>query len=224
MTKSDKTATASDVPKAAAIPADTNLPATGDASAVAAALTVEAESTTAEAGMRVRKSFMLRQFIPSPDWINVNVVAKGKGTRVTIGRVFGVAESAEEKENVLPDGSTSKSTVLKGVFNSESYLDGEIGQSTSAYLPEAYAGKIRTMFAADKNLKLVELDCDIGLESTGKTIPYEWVVVAYREGAEMAVLKRIANSRGRPASAPPLPDPALTGPETVPALTGATSK
>jgi hypothetical protein len=46
---------------------------------------------------------------------------------------------------------------------------------------------------------MVEIDCDIGVEATGKVIPYEWVVVAFREGEEMAVLKKMRASRQRPA-------------------------
>ena len=161
----------------------------------------------ASEGVRARKAFMLRHFIPAADWITKNVVLPGKGTRVTLGRVYGAITGWEEKNNTLNDGKVISSICLKGSIMTESYLTGEIGASTSAYLPEVYAEKVKALFLSDANIRVVELDCDVGVEATGKSIPYEWVIIAFREGEEMDVLKRIRTSRGRPASAPPLPAP-----------------
>lgn len=166
------------------------------------------EGNTEAQGVRARRAFMLKQFVPSPDWINTNIVAHGKGTKAILGRVFGVCTGYSMKNNVLPDGTPSSSIVLQGMFQAESYMTGELSEATTVYLPAAYAEKVKTAFDADPNIKVVELDCDIGLEATGKTIPYEWVVVAFREGEEMAVLKRLRGSRGRPADAVALAAPA----------------
>lgn len=155
-------------------------------------------------GIRARKAFMLKQMIPNPDWINTNIVAKGKGTRVTVGRIFGVAMGYEDKVNTLPNGELSESIVLKGVFQSESYLTGELSEASNVYFPMAYAEKVKALFLANPDIKIIEVDTDIGLEATGKTIPYEWVISAFIEGEEMAVLKRLRTSRQRPATAPVL--------------------
>lgn len=167
-----------------------------------------AEQTGTEApapgGVRVRRAFMLKQFLPNPDWINVNIVAKGKGTRAVVGRVFGIATGVERKVNTLPDGTPSESIVLKGTFQADGYVTGETGESSNVYLPMAYAEQVATIFAQGE-VNTVEIDCDIGIEATGKTIPYEWVVIAFREGEQMDVLKRLRNSRGRPTNL-------LTGP------------
>lgn len=159
-------------------------------------------------GIRARRAFMLKQFVPNPDWINVNIVAKGKGTRVKLARIFGFATGTSRKTNTLPDGSTSESIFVSGMFQSENYLDGELGEASGVYFPMAYAEKIETIFKMDETIKVAEIDCDVGLEATGKTIPYEWVITAYVEGAEMAVLKNLRNRRARPSDAPALQAPA----------------
>ena len=166
---------------------------------------------------------MLKQFLPNPDWINVNVVAGGKGTKAVIGRIFGLATGYEDKQNTLPDGSIAASIFVKGVFQSESYLDGELGEASGVYFPMAYAEKIKAVLEMG-DVKTVEVDCDIGLEATGKTIPYEWVVVAFREGKEMDALKRIRGTRGRPQNVVTLPDgtaKALAAPAETKALPAA---
>lgn len=155
-------------------------------------------------GVRARRAFMMKQFIPSTDFIVKNVVAHGKGTRVTLGRVYGVATGFFIKTNILPDGKQTTSTVLNGMFQAESYLTGELSEAVQVYLPAAYADKVKAIMESDPSIKVVELDCDIGLEATGKPIPYEWVVTAFREGEEMAVLKRLRSSRERPDNAPRL--------------------
>lgn len=183
--------------------------------------TVEAEVVTAEVetpqaevtqdtgsvatdGTRARRALMLKQFLPDPDWINKNIVAGGKGTRGTIGRIYGIATGYDRKMNVLPDGSQSESIFVKGMFQSEGFITGELSEASGVYFPMAYAEKIAACF--DMGVKTVEVDCDIGLEATGKTIPYEWVVIAFREGQEMDVLRRIRGTRARPATLLVSPD------------------
>lgn len=150
------------------------------------------------AGTRQRRAIMLRQMLPKTDWINVNVVSKGQGTKALIGRVFGVVTKTARKENTLPNGTKSESIVCEGTFESESYVTGEISNGASVYLPMAYAIQIEAAFS-QSGVTAVEIDCDIGLEATGKTIPYEWVVIAYREGEKMNVLKNLRAARHRPA-------------------------
>ena len=191
-------------------------------------------SEAASEGIRARRAFMPKHFIPNADWINKNVVAHGKGTKVTLGRLYGIASKCDVKHNTLPDGSASSSVVLFGAFEAEDYLTGELSSMTSAYLPAAYSERVEAVFASGmrtvenkdggppqqyQTINAVEIDCDIGLEATGKTIPYEWVVTAFREGEELAVLKRLRNSRDRPTTAPTIgatvKAPALAAPDPV---------
>lgn len=149
-------------------------------------------------GVRARRALMLKQLLPDHDWINKNIVAHGKGSRGLVGRIYGMATSAVRKTNTLPDGSLTESISVNGVFSAESYLTGEISEASNVYFPMAYAEKLEALFISQPDIKVIEVDTDIGLEATGKTIPYEWVIVTYREGEEMAVLKRLKNSRKRP--------------------------
>lgn len=151
-------------------------------------------------GTRARRALMLKQFLPSLDWINKNVVAGGRGTKAVVGRIWGVATGFERKESEY-QGRILQSIMVKGVFQSESFVTGELAESTAVFFPMAYAEKIAALFEADKTISVIEVDADIGLEATGKTIPYEWVVIAYLEGKEMEVLKRLKNSRARPHNA-----------------------
>jgi len=174
---------------------------------------VKDETEVAEVqGVRARRAIMLKNLLPAEgvDWIMKNIVSQGKGTRATLGRIFGTCTGYDIKHNTLPDGTPSSSIVLIGDFETENYIDGEIGSGTMAYIPAAYSEKVKTVF--DSNavvneegktvgnlLRTIDIDIDVGVEATGKTIPYEWVVVAFKEGEEMATIKRMRNSRARPA-------------------------
>lgn len=160
-------------------------------------VTTETGSVETE-GTRARRALMLKQFLPDPDWINKNIVAGGKGTRGTIGRIYGLATGYERKNNTLPDGSISESIFVRGMFQSEGFITGELAEASGVYFPMAYAEKIAAVI--EMGVKTVEVDCDVGLEATGKAIPYEWVIVAFREGVEMDVLRRIRGTRKRPAA------------------------
>ena len=182
------------------------------AKAPQSAETNEPETEVANEGVRARRAIMLKQFLPGEgiDWINKNIVANGKGTRATFGRVFGICNGYEIKHSTLPDGTPSQSIALKGAFQTENYMTGELGEGTMAFLPAAYGEKVKAIFDANErrdadgkvignDIRVVEIDVDVGVEATGKTIPYEWVIVAFREGEEMAVLKKMRQSRARPA-------------------------
>jgi hypothetical protein len=165
----------------------------------------ESEAPQSEAvGIRSVRAFQMKNFLPNADWINKNVVAHGKGTKVLIGRVFGIVTGVSEKKGTLPNGEPSISVVTQGVLMSESYLTGEIAEGNGAFLPGAISDKFKAMFAADEHLRSLEIDLDIGVEATGKSIPYAWVVIQHVEGEQLEPLKRLRKSRGRPADAPAL--------------------
>ena len=171
----------------------------GEQDTQAAGAAEEGGSTELTEGVRARRGLTMKQLVPDQDWIMKNVVAGGKGTRAVIGRIFGIVTKFERKQNEF-QGTMIDSIVCNGVFNSESFISGELSEASSVFFPMAYAEKIAAVMEADPTIKVVEVDCDIGLEATGKTIPYEWVVTAYREGKEMALLKRIRGARQRPTN------------------------
>lgn len=148
-------------------------------------------------GVRARRGLALKMLLPNQEFIAKNIIAGGKGTRATIGRIYGIATRTDRKQNIVND-KTIESIVVTGMFDLESYITGEISRGSTCYFPMAYAEMIEAVFKADKMLLSVDVDCDIGLEATGKTIPYEWVCTAFREGAEMSTLKRLKATRDRP--------------------------
>lgn len=161
----------------------------------------------ASVGVRARRAIMLKEFIPNSDFIAKEVVGKGKGTQVMLGRVLGFVTGTAEKENTLPNGDKAKSIVCNGQFETENYLTGEVSAASSVYFPSAFSEAIKAMFAADEALKVVEVDTDIGLEATGKAIPYTWMVVNHIQGEAQTPLKKLRASRGRPDNVPALSSP-----------------
>lgn len=157
-------------------------------------------------GKRVRRTFAPKDLMPNKAWLSANVLTnKGQeqtvGALITIGRLYGSVTGTAAKINEF-EGKQLESIVLTGVFGSESYVTGEVTEGmTKAYPPMMYCELIRSAMTSDPTLLSVEIDCDIGLQYTGKSIPYEWVVIAYREGKEMDALKRIRSGRARPANA-----------------------
>ena len=58
-------------------------------------------------------------------------------------------------------------------------------------------GLVETAFALP-GVQRAELDVDIGLEATGRTIPYEWVVVSHIGGEAQRALRAVkARQRAR---------------------------
>lgn len=151
-------------------------------------------------GRQYRKALMLRQLLPDENWIMREVVSKGKGTKVWIGRIVGQVTATAKKNNALPDGSFKESTSCSGTFESESYLTGEIVTTGVVYFPQFYAEAV-ALELAKEGVQALEVDIDIGLEATGRSIPYAWTVKAYIEGEQMDVIKRIKSARGLPADA-----------------------
>jgi hypothetical protein len=158
------------------------------------------QGTNPATGMKVRKAFMLRMFLPDSNWIAREVVAKGKGTTVMLGRVFGICTSIERKMNTVGD-KVIPSISVRGIFQAENYHTGEVSESASVYLPSALAEKIATMFDNDASLKTIEIDTDIGVEATGKTIPYAWTATQWIDGDAQNPLARLKASRKRPENA-----------------------
>lgn len=158
----------------------------------------EASGTRA---VRTRRALTMKNFVPDIDWINQNVVSKGKGAKAFIGRVFGIVTGTEIKEGKLPNGDPSKMVVCRGVFESENYLDGEVSEFSAVFFPNAFADRLHAMFEMDSGLKSVEIDCDVGIEATGKSIPYSWVIVNNVEDDSKNPLHRLRISRQRPKEA-----------------------
>lgn len=172
-----------------------------------------AQMDVAEAGsgQRVRRAFTMKNFLPSGDinkWVAANVVSKGVGTHVAVGRIYGVIAAAEAKETLWKSNRPGegekliKSIALSGELQAENAFTGEIVTMDTVFLPMAAASRIARAIADQPRGARVQIDLDIGIESTGKAIPYEWTVTSYLSGHAERLLRSMRNSRRIGQAAP----------------------
>jgi hypothetical protein len=164
-----------------------------------------------EQGTLERRAFTPKDLLPDNLWISQNVQNKPVGFEVIIGRVFGEA-TRHERINTPYQQKTIPGVALNGLFSFESAVTGINGTATTVYLPMQYAEKVAQAFENPSRPSKVLVDCDIGLRVTRRPLPvnFEWIVYAFREGAEVAKLAALRNSRRSRGSSPMLPPP--TGP------------
>ncbi len=170
--------------------------------------TVTADAVPEEQGKRSRRVFQLKMFA-DPEWIMKNIVSQGKGTHVSLGRVYGIAHATERRVNDIK-GVPTPSVSIIGRFEAENFSTGEFSAASTLYLPMGFAEQIEAVFKEDKDA-VVKVDVDIGVEATGKTIPYEWTVTSYVEQAESSELLALRARRvpkARKVAQPSLPAPA----------------
>lgn len=160
----------------------------------------EISGTVSETGRRVRRTLMLKQFA-DPDWINRNVVAKGKGTHVAVGRIYGIAREFRKNVNDV-NGRQVESIAVSGSFEGVRFADGEILNGATVYFPMAYAERIAAALSM-KGGGMVQVDCDVGVEATGKAIPYEWTITNFVEDKAENILSALKNRRVPKALAGP---------------------
>lgn len=195
-----------------------------DAEAVAASAPAEEPDVTApdDFGQRIRRVITTRDFLPGGDieWPRRNVAPAERGTRFILGTLRGSVISTERKRTMYQRGTEAakelESVWLNGDFEAVLRGTGEVISAPTAILPKAFGYIIESALAgldpADK--AELKIDCDIGLESTARTIPYEWVVIYYREGKAQKAMReirarsdaRLARQTGPLRLAKPTPD------------------
>lgn len=167
---------------------------------------------------RRRRAIELRQFLPNAEFVNKEIIAKGKGTKVALGRIYGVVSAIEERVDTDRSGHAVTHIAATGAFKSLNYLSGEEGMARSAFFPEAFAKALAAKFDAAKRRTggtdeaptfvqdplMIEVDCDVSLEATGKNVPVEWIITVHTADDDMDILAGIGASRDRPATAPAL--------------------
>jgi hypothetical protein len=158
----------------------------------------------ATSGVRARRAWTMKNFLPHPDWINQNVTPEAIGTHRLVGRVVGEVQKAERRTNTVVKGSKQEQIVSIALIGLFTAIDLAEAQSTFSmlFLPMAFAEQIEAALAME-GVTSVPLDVDIGLEKTGRTIPYEWTVTSYLEGRAQRALRQMVASRrtGSPARA-----------------------
>jgi hypothetical protein len=164
------------------------------------------------AGQRVRKVITTKDFIPGRDtaWIIQHVCTQPKGTYVRLGFLAGFITGCHRSQTDW-QGKSLQSVWLEGMFEATLGATGEVIQAPNLILPLAYGELVEGAFKQASNQGIermqAELDVEIGVEATGRSIPYEWVVISYVTGeaqrALRAVRKRQAARLAKQKETPP---------------------
>jgi hypothetical protein len=159
-------------------------------------------------GERVERIITTRDFLPPDDpQFAARLGVEPRGTRVLLGSLRGVVNSTERR-TANWQGKLLESVWLNGEFEAVLAGTGEIKSAPTAILPKAFGMTIEASIAAllaemypqgaltptngglPQGVQLT-IDCDIGLEATGRSIPYEWIVVYYREGKAQKAMRDV---------------------------------
>lgn len=148
-----------------------------------------------ENGMRLRTVIVPKDAIPgrSPEWIGDQLAGKPVGTIVEVADIAGWVVSTERRV-VEWQGKRLESVWLKGLIQMTALHTGEIFEAAAVILPKAAGEAIDAIFqmAGDQQPRIrVELDMTLGLEKTGKAIPYEWVPISHARGRAQRVVSEM---------------------------------
>ena len=156
---------------------------------------IEAEGHD-DRGQRVGRILTPKDLLPASDpQFTARLGIEPPGTLVILGSLIGVVNSTERKVTQW-QGKDLESVWLNGEFEMVKRQTGEVKAAPTAILPKAFGITIETALAglkgdfdANGNAAQLTIDCDIGLEATGRPIPYEWVVIYYREGKAQKAMR-----------------------------------
>jgi hypothetical protein len=109
------------------------------------------------------------------------IAGKPAGYHVVVGRIAGYATGVDLRESGLKVKAGEKVPPpmfwAKGQFESVALATGEIKTAPWLILPRSAAELVGQAFVS--GAERILLDLEIGLQSTGKAIPYRWTVRAY---------------------------------------------
>jgi hypothetical protein len=171
-------------------------------------------------GVRARRVLTMKSFIVGDhlEWIMRNVVGKGRGTHVSVGRLYGKAARTERNVTKWSNKGEEKlltSVRIEGMFEAIALLTGEVTQCTAVYLPLAFAEQIEMAVATNPGA-IIDIDVDIGVEATGKGIPFEWTVTSFINGAAERAMRAMRNRRPTALSSEAMQRLSLSGPTGAP--------
>lgn len=155
----------------------------------------DAADAMQDVGLKVQTFIAPKDFLPGrdPAWAIQKIAPLPRGQLVELGTLGGVVIGTERKTFKDPDGSTSESVWLKGDFvatavNPET---GEVTTMTSgnAIIPTSMAVKIENAFR--QGAEKIMLDLEIGIEATGRMIPYAYRVTFYPDEAAQRAINLI---------------------------------
>jgi hypothetical protein len=144
------------------------------------------------------ETFISPRDFASLEWCHANVSSQPAGYHVVVGRIAGYATNGEERESGLRlkpgEKAPPPSFWARGQFEAVALATGEVKTAPWLILPRSAGELLKQAFAGGTNHVL--LDLEIGLQATGKAIPYRWTVRAYG-GASGEAQRIVAGIRAR---------------------------
>lgn len=133
------------------------------------------------------------------------IAGKPRGWNMPIGRIIGFATRGERRDSKAPvkpgEAPLPPSFFIQGTFECTSLLDGTIRTAPWLILPRAAGDMLEAGFQGGADRVL--LDIELGLEATGRAIPYTYTVTAYgtRETPDQKALSLLRERQARRAQA-----------------------
>ena len=148
--------------------------------------TTDAAEANAE-GRVVLNALTTKDFISKGEAVKFGV-NEPVGTVKWLGTIIGKAIGGKEKITVQSDGKPSRSFQFEGMFEGYIYDTDETKTARGAFLPGAFSTELEMTLAKVKSVEggennTASFAIEVGIEATGRTIPYTYVVRAYGKQA-----------------------------------------
>jgi hypothetical protein len=144
-------------------------------------------------GLRIETFISPRTFV-TQEWCLKNVASKDRGFHVAIGTIAGYATASERRESAMPvkpgDKPFPASVWIKGEFEATVHETGEVKSARWLILPRAAGELVEQAF--ESGAERAYLDLELGVQATGRSIPYAYTVTAF--GSRDSEARRIVRA------------------------------
>lgn len=152
-----------------------------------AAVMAEAEAQTADdaIAVRVQSAITMHSFEPEHLWAAKITTGQPRGFYVSLGRLRGTVTATEDYQAMF-GGKILSGIGLKGQFWGLAILrDNAVLQAGTLFLSNVFSSQIKAALATVQRhdpAGAIRIDVDVGVEATGKTVPYAWTITHYMSG------------------------------------------
>jgi hypothetical protein len=141
------------------------------------------ENTAANTGRMVDNAITVRDFMTKKE-AQIFGAQHEPGHVLWLGQIIGTVRSAKEKMVAQPGGEMTRSVEFEGYCESFVYHADQKKSAPSVYLPHAISNELEMVLGAEQKANpaaTVSFAIEVGIEATGKTIPYAWRVRAFHK-------------------------------------------
>jgi hypothetical protein len=175
---------------------DTTTPEEAEALASVATEAAEMEQIVDEAvvGISYPTALTMKSFLPpgDPAFLARTMAGQPRGAvHLNLGRIRGKVRKAVPRSTMW-EGKEIASIELQGEFTALVTETGQLLASGVLFLSRGFAASIANALTDGA---VVDVDVDVGCESTGKTIAYTWTVTHYLSGVATRALRELQAPR-----------------------------